>query len=533
MQQLVSRRDPIVLFGVLVIAVLAVLLIVSPLVIYPNEDAAILFQFARNLAGHGVISYNLADGRAEGVTDFLWLLLIGGLTKLGIVSHFAANLVSAAAFLATVLAAWRSGLVVRPLALAVFTIGLAVAPMFPAAIGGFSTLVFGFVALVTVLWAMRLDSGLFYALGVLCCLVRPDGVVPVGAAFLCRAALIAAHPNDGSWRREIIGVLAAAGLGGAYFLWRWRYFGEVFPLPFVVKSVCGAKVFGVCADSVKTEQPFLLLTAASAVVSLWIAAPERRRAVGIVLICLCAAPLAFYAEILLQQNIADRFFYPVYLGALGAYATALSDARALRPRILWSVSLAALLFALPTLAQTPLYWAKLRNQWANNTVPIARGMKALSPVGKLGVTEAGLLPYESSWPTVDLWGLNTRRYAHYLITPDDIRRERFDVIVVHPANDTASQLQSLVDHCPTQVRTERTWDNLVSNTLMAACEEGLDHYDLFIVPNGDPRRVLPVISSFVPNEHHNLYLVRRDYAGRGAMRRLLLDNYAVAYSPHA
>ena len=49
-----------------------------------HEDAYILFIYAENLANHNFIGYSLGTGRAEGATDFLWMIILSGLVYLGL-----------------------------------------------------------------------------------------------------------------------------------------------------------------------------------------------------------------------------------------------------------------------------------------------------------------------------------------------------------------------------------------------------------------------------------------------------------------
>ncbi len=78
-----AKRLPILL------SVLAMLVYLGAGIIFlerghPHEDAFILFRYAENLAeGHGIV-FNPGGPRTEGATDFLWLLMLAGLVKLGI-----------------------------------------------------------------------------------------------------------------------------------------------------------------------------------------------------------------------------------------------------------------------------------------------------------------------------------------------------------------------------------------------------------------------------------------------------------------
>ena len=51
---------------------------------HPHEDAYILFKYVKNIVnGYGIV-YNPGGEPTEGVTDFLWMILISGLTYTGI-----------------------------------------------------------------------------------------------------------------------------------------------------------------------------------------------------------------------------------------------------------------------------------------------------------------------------------------------------------------------------------------------------------------------------------------------------------------
>ena len=59
-----------------------------------HEDAYILFIYAENLANHNFIGYSLGTGRAEGATDFLWMIILSGLVYLGLDIGWAAAILN-------------------------------------------------------------------------------------------------------------------------------------------------------------------------------------------------------------------------------------------------------------------------------------------------------------------------------------------------------------------------------------------------------------------------------------------------------
>lgn len=58
----------------------------------PAEDAVILYEYSKNLAERGLITYGGSQIPIEGATDFLWMLLIAIMKTIGL-SEFASALV--------------------------------------------------------------------------------------------------------------------------------------------------------------------------------------------------------------------------------------------------------------------------------------------------------------------------------------------------------------------------------------------------------------------------------------------------------
>jgi hypothetical protein len=69
-------------------------LVLSPLFLMayfftiPGEDSVILYEYAKNLAEKGVITYANAGSPIEGATDFLWMLFIAFMKVLGVDEFF-------------------------------------------------------------------------------------------------------------------------------------------------------------------------------------------------------------------------------------------------------------------------------------------------------------------------------------------------------------------------------------------------------------------------------------------------------------
>jgi arabinofuranosyltransferase len=231
--------------------VLAATLVLFPhalLFDFLTDDAYISFRYARNLAEHGQLVFNLGE-RVEGYTNFLWTVLLAGGIKLGI------SPVIFSRFLGVALAVGTLALVVR------LSLRLdggrpspwhAVAPLFLASLGAFAcwstggleTMLFTFLSLLAfdhfldeIANSSGFQSGFYFGLAAL---TRPEGVL-----FFALAVLFRLIRNLRRERRflpvihETFWVLAFLAVFVPYFSWRLVYYGWPLPNTFYVKSAGG------------------------------------------------------------------------------------------------------------------------------------------------------------------------------------------------------------------------------------------------------------------------------------------------------
>src|SRR5262249_25730678 len=86
---------------------IAVALVLHSLVFdFVCDDAYISFVYARNLADHGQLVFNLGD-RVEGYTNFLWPALLAGFMKLGVAPEIASRVLGTAFGIATLVVVAR------------------------------------------------------------------------------------------------------------------------------------------------------------------------------------------------------------------------------------------------------------------------------------------------------------------------------------------------------------------------------------------------------------------------------------------
>lgn len=221
-----------------------------------TDDGYISFRYARNLALHGELVFNLGE-RVEGYTNFLWTVLLALGIKLGVPPETSARALGVLCAIGGLMAVTRLSLRLdgeRPhLAHAIAPLGLAATSAYACwTTGGLETQLFTFLFVLAVdrflaeaLAFRGYASALFFA-G--CALTRPEGVPLFALAVLFRLGhnLLAQRrlrPNRDEWLW--LGLFAA--VFAPYFVWRWRYYGWPLPNTFYVKSsgaAAGATAMG-------------------------------------------------------------------------------------------------------------------------------------------------------------------------------------------------------------------------------------------------------------------------------------------------
>ena len=494
------------LYGVVVLSALALV----PARFLPAEDAVILFAYSRNLAEHGVIRFLAGGPPVEGATDFGWMVLIAGAMRCGIAPEWfcaAANVIALLALGAVLL--WTAGKPVRAPGLLAVAGAAGLCRQIFAAASGFAVLPDAFLLALLAFLVLRRRPKSAALTALALCLLRPDGIV------FAVPLLLALTASERDRRR----VLRAVGLGFllpglVYFFWRWHYFGELFPLPFLVKTNFHREFGILIGGSVRASLVPLLFTAIVVAPVLRGASPAAARRNRWLLCSLLVLPTLFYWTVRLDQNVASRFFF--YLPTAAALLLA-GNWKDLPQRRLLMFNLGWLAWLL--LLAAPLYRESLtfRSMQFGRARSIAEALARLPRHGTLLASEAGFVPYYSGWPAVDPWGLNTPAFAHRFFQSGDVRRIGADLIVTHP---------DLGDHCiPWAGFTpgwrnsypDRSWPHMTANLIQGAAESG---YLLWRTPYGSP--------FYQRNKHwargeedRECWLVRADSPLRGEIESVL------------
>lgn len=440
---------------------------------HPHEDAFILFEYARHVAtGDGIVFWS-GGPRAEGATDFLWMILLAATRRLGVDVAVGAcvwnALGTALASAVLVRIAHRSGLRGATLAAwALASLGVALGASAAAGWVGFSTPLYCGVTLflaelATDDEARRVRWTPLVALVV--ALLRPDGV---GLALAFGVAGAIAARRVGAWSAYLRACAVAIAIGAAYFAWRWSYFGLLLPLPLYVKQAgVPALTFANLVERPLATLPGLAMhvkwmtSGLSAVPFLAVAAvfawPERAHVRRALAVLACAALfLALLAPGRHTQDFAYRFQAPAgALCVLAAWSLACAfaaDAR--RSRLAHGGALALVVAAFvpgALRARAELAW----NARTSMDVLPARAARVLGASSSIALTEAGRLPYWTDARTFDAVGLNDPRAAREPMTQAYLREIDPDVVLLHVADALVFPTQEFAG-APPLVALERT-----------------------------------------------------------------------------
>lgn len=422
---------------------------------HPFEDAAILMRYARHIGqGEGFV-WNPGQPPVDGATDFLLVVMAGGLVAVGLSAESAVVSLAVGAHLATGLLIYgmsrREYGLGRPVAmlLALFVL---LGPGVRYIAAGFGTTVFALAAVVCWYLAVKTADSApgwswpisFAVACLLMCLIRPEGVFM--AVFMLAAIL---------WRRrfrQVGQVLSAFGvifavLGGGFFFWRWGYFGHPLPNPFYRKGGGELYLSGL-STSVRTVAGYCLPLAV-----LWVVNIRSSWREMIFLLIPAGGFTLIWVLLSPEMNYMGRFQYPVMVIVTAGSGAALkcfsgTNAGAKRRRLggfLCGYLVLAIVF------QQVMIFRRLANSgWAgkgDGRYDVAMILREYSNQGYvLATTEAGLLPFYSHWETIDTWGLNDAWIAHNgTVSEAYLDRHRPTVVMVHAVENAPQQWQAMTE----------------------------------------------------------------------------------------
>ena len=215
---------------------------------FVTDDAYISFVYSRNLAEHGELSFNLGQP-VEGYTSFLWTVILGLGMLADIPPEWSSRVLAAVCAVLTLIVVFR--LVER--ALGRRTPWATVPPLLLAASSGFACWTSGGLEtqLFTLLVVVAVDGvvdavqrpGAIRRVGIalaLAAMTRPEGLLVAGVLGLVQLTSIVqtqrAYRKLPSLHNELVAVALFLVLWTPWFVWRYRYYGHLWPNTYYVKA---------------------------------------------------------------------------------------------------------------------------------------------------------------------------------------------------------------------------------------------------------------------------------------------------------
>lgn len=417
----------------------------------PFEDAAMLMRYAQHLAGgHGIV-WNIGEPPVDGATDFLFMAASAGLIKLGLTVGQSVRGIGFASHLLTVLIIYWTNRRIHNGSIPMSFISglyLAVGTGLSYVSAYFGTPFFALAAAST--WTLGLIlmkepqprwwlSLVFALSGLVMGLIRPEGVI-LASLMLLAVTLMRGLKNSIS----IIVIFGAVFLivGGAYFLWRWNYFGYPFPNPFYKKGEEGWDWFTFNASLLNALR--LCLPAAFAFIVAFRSRETTKTAIAYLVPILGFA--AAFGLISDEMNYGARFQYAIVPIALMSWIPLIGNPRLEALNQIQVRERAAYFAALMVLAGGIVYYSWFQNCFLalyqqscdrpyerDGRLEMAQMLSDFRGRGYvIATTEAGLIPYYSGWDAIDTWGLNDQFIAHNgTITAEYLDKYKPEIIMFH------------------------------------------------------------------------------------------------------
>lgn len=379
----------------------------------PAEDASILFRYSENLIDTGVISYNVNGPRTEGATDFLWMVILSIFYFLGFNTYFSAVLINLFSLYVTINLIRRHYSLSDIETYALLFLHFSITHTY-AALGGFSVL---FVELFLVLVIINFLKGnvfntlLFSFVG---CLIRPDFIL-----FIIIPNTINLFKNFNLKNIKFFIIFIFLGL--AYFYTRYKYFDFFLPLPFYIKNHWNL------FNNIEWVRQIIIFS--PAILLLFFSGFSRIFKKNILIfISITLLATTYYTNQILYQNIGYRFYFYFTVFFIFVIYEIRSEVK----------NISIIIIIIISFLSIAINYSQNFNsfKFLNKKIDLFVFVKELNNINKdyklnLATTEAGLIPYYSKINTVDLFGLNSIKFAKKPADGYFFLNENFDLIVIN------------------------------------------------------------------------------------------------------
>ncbi len=293
------------------------------------DDAFISYRYAKHLAsGHG-LTWNIGESPTEGYTNFLLVLILAPLIKMGADPLTSTRLLNCFSVVATCLLIWRFCKQVYPndtLAPWIASSLLLVVPgTGPIILLGLETPIYTFFLLATFLAGIDLSqdcskkrAAIFSVLVFLTFLLRPEGILLFPVVW-CGVWVAIPSKTRGQTFSLVLAPVVLTFLLGGYLLWKVTYFGSLLPNPFFIKAYgkTWLSPFGIQSvrDFIQPISHQILLMLAFLSLGVLPSATEsyytRTRAATILSLVSSEILVLFFLRVDTLMDFYGRFLYPV------------------------------------------------------------------------------------------------------------------------------------------------------------------------------------------------------------------------------
>ncbi|MBN2575045.1 MAG: hypothetical protein JXP73_10820 [Deltaproteobacteria bacterium] len=408
---------------------------------FVTDDAFISFRYARNLALHGELVFNLGE-RVEGYTNFLWTVILAMGIEMGLGPVMLSRFLGVALGIATLAVVVRMSLRLGGERRSPWHL---LPPLLLASTGAYACWSSG--GLETQLFTFLVTLGFDLALGevtrgrgygsaaafAFAAMTRPEGVMLFALVAIFRLATnLRRERRLLPVKHELAWVGLFLGLFAPYFAWRWNYYGWFFPNTFYVKSSGAAGTWKLGAYYLRRfcedyGVHFLLLIVLCGRPE---RGDERRRDVRRLAAIVCLAFAAYVVKVGGDFMGLYRFLLPVL--PLGAVVLAESARRLyarLAPRLgAWAPGLALGLVAVGFVggsvrtdrqaltfigADNGIDMPAYLKRYVLERIPVGLWLgRHKQPDDFATFGGAGVIPYYSEIPGFDVFGLVDATIAH-------------------------------------------------------------------------------------------------------------------------
>jgi hypothetical protein len=444
-----ERMKPYTWSWIVVVGLISFLVFLSYAWVFTADDTFIGFRYSKNFAEGNGLTWNVGEDPVEGYTDFLRVMIMAGSEFVGLDMFLMSKLIGLLSMVG-IIALFKivsrdvlKGHSQKTIMMAFF-VASAIFLSNPAtavhSVSGMGTMLFSFLFFSMVYLAYRLinktatKTMIIFSIGALIIsLLRPEGIALSFILFIL-VFLFTRKRQSVNWLRNV-GLFSIFYIipEAIYMLWRVSYFNELYPIPFILKTMTHGGFLRGLPTFMRVLgylTPFLVTIIFSALILFEFSGSDKNKQSGqrfwrflITGIVGSVSVAAIYIFSVMMMNFAQRYYFPTFQLAyiIAGIAVAvlyerLTSKKSTVPNILKVGGIIVLIFVM--IAANVYFIGHLidANQYG---IGINRGHitlgKALNKYNDLGLTIAlidqGALPFYSEWRIADMGGLNDKYVA--------------------------------------------------------------------------------------------------------------------------